>query len=721
MHRKTPHALAAALLLLVPHAAGAVPTSVAVHPTSHPPVIDGKLDDAVWREFAPVTEFWKMRPVHDQVASESTEVWFAEDDQNLYVAFRAHDSHPDAVRGSLAPRDQCMNDDIVGVLLDTFHDHRRAYELFSNALGVQADGVSAEGQNDDFTLDFVWQSAARRTPQGYEVEMAIPFRSLRYPGTRVQTWGVVVVRGITRATEQDSWPHVNVDNNCILCQLAELTDVRPGRASRVVEVLPSITGLRRGATDPALSRFRYEPDEIDVGSGLKVGITPGLVADATVRPDFSQVESDVAQVTVNQRFALFYPEKRPFFLEGADIFTAPLQLVNTRSIFDPIAAGKLTGKAAGTTVGVIAAFDRQPSLPVGDVAPTGLPDRDASFGVLRLKHALGAGTTLGFLGTDRELGSSHNRLGGFDGFGRVGQHWNWNVQGIASDTRNLDGSGGAGSAVTGDLSMQRDHPDFEVNYTDLSPRFRADAGYIPRVDVRDYYVSAGWQDRPNGLLKRWRGGMYFEQLYNHAGFLEEQSIRPNVRFEFARQVTWTAYVRPWRERFAAIPFEGTRYVSEIDAQPWKRVSWSVTWAEGDEVHFDSADAFRAWGRELDASATLHASDNLSLDLSGTRAFEWRTRGGAQQFDVDLAYAKLSYQFNRAVALRTIAQWQAIHQLGATDRQFDLDVLASYTPYPGTVCYLGYDDGYGDPSVDPAAVFHRDSRAMFFKVSYLWRR
>jgi hypothetical protein len=159
----------------------------------------------------------------------------------------------------------------------------------------------------------------------------------------------------------------------------------------------------------------------------------------------------------------------------------------------------------------------------------------------------------------------------------------------------------------------------------------------------------------------------------------------------------------------------------MDAQPWKRVSWVLAWSEGDEVHFDPADAFRAWGRQLDASLTLHASDNLSLDVSGTRVVEWRTRGGAQQFDQDLAYAKVSYQFNRALALRTIAQWQSIDQLGRRDRQLDLDVLASYAPYPGTVCYLGYDDGYGDPAIDPAQAFHRDSRAMFFKVSYLWRR
>ncbi|HET7226621.1 MAG TPA: DUF5916 domain-containing protein [Candidatus Eisenbacteria bacterium] len=724
MHRNRPQLCACIALALAmssaPRARAATP-AIAVHPTRHPPVIDGNLDDPVWHEFAPVSGFWKMRPVHDQAASESTQVWFAEDDQNLYVAFHAFDSHPDAIRGSLSPRDKCMDDDIIGLLLDTFHDHRRAYELFANSLGVQADGVTAEGQNDDFTPDFVWQSAGRHTSDGYVVELAIPFRSLRYPGAPSQTWGVVLVREVSRATEQDSWPPVNVDNNCILCQLADLTDVHPGHAQRVVEVLPSVTGLRRGASDPVLSRFAYDATQVDVGAGLKLGLTPSLIADATFKPDFSQVESDVAQVTVNQRFALFYPEKRPFFLEGQELFTAPLQLVNTRTIFDPIAAGKLTGQAGSTMVGAIAALDRDPLLPVGDVAPNGLPDRDAGFGVLRLKQPLGPETTLGFLGTDRELGSSHNRLGGFDGIGHFAQHWSWNLQGIASDTRNLDGSGGAGSAVTADLAMQRDHPDFEVNYTDLSPRFRADAGYVPRVDIRDGWVSAGWQQRPGGWIGRWRLGLLYEQLYDHAGFLEEQQVRPNVRLEFAHQITWTASVKPWRERFAGVDFDGTRYISEVNAEPWKRVAWSIAWSEGDEVHFDPADAFGAWGREVDVTATLHATDNLALDLSGTRALEWRTRGGAREFDVELAYARLNYQFNRALALRAVAQWQSIDQLGATDRQLDMDVLASYTPYPGTVCYVGYDDGYGDPAADPAAVFHRDSRAMFFKVSYLWRR
>ena len=711
------------LLALATAAHAAVPgAAVDVRRVEKPPVIDGVLDDDAWRDATPVSGFWKMRPVDNEAASESTQVWFAEDTQNLYIAFHARDSRPDAVRCALSGHDQCMNDDIVGVLLDTFHDHRRAYELFVNGLGVQADAVAAEASDDDFSIDLVWQSAGRRTADGYAVEMAIPFRSLRYPGTSVQTWGVAMVRQVLHATEQDAWPRIDRENNCILCQTADLTNVRPAGVGRVVEVLPSVTGLRRGAQNAALSRFAYDPVKYEAGVGLKVGITPSLVADATANPDFSQVESDVAQVTVNQRFALFYPEKRPFFLEGQDLFANPLQLIHTRTIYDPVGAVKFTGKQGGTTIAALSAIDDQPFVPDGDVLPaTGLPDRDAAFNILRLKQEVGARTTLGVIATDRELGVSHNRVESLDGVGRLGQHWNWVLQGVTSDTRNLDGTQHAGTGAAGDVSMQGTHLDLDFGYLDLSPGFRADAGYVPRVDVRDGSATVGWQQKPNAAtLKRWRGSVQWRQLYNHDGFLELQQIRPRIQFDLARQTTVVFRVMPWRERFAGRTFAGTKPAMSIDCQPWKRVSWNMYLEEGDDVHYDEADPFRARAREVDLGLTLHASANLAAELSGTKVSEWHSGGGSQTFDVTLGRAKVTYQFDRALALRAIGQWQAVTETGV-DRRLDLDLLASYTPYPGTVFYVGYDDGYGDPAGDLTRTFHRQDRALFFKASYLWRR
>ncbi len=703
--------------------AGAQTLRVEARRTAAPVVVDGALDEPAWRDAAPVSGFWKMRPVDDQAASESTQVRVLFDDQYLYLGFRAGEAHAGTVRGSLAPRDQCMDDDLVGVLIDTFHDHRRAYELFSNPLGVQADGVAAEGADDDFSIDLVWQSAARRSPDGYTVEMAIPFRSLRYPTQSRPTWGIAFVRGVVHATEQDAWPRIRRGVTCIMCQTADLTGLEVPRPARTLEVLPAVTGLRRGGSDPALARFAYDPYKYEAGVGVKLGFTPSLTGDLTANPDFSQVESDVAQVTVNRRFALFYPEKRPFFLEGQEIFASPITLVHTRTIYDPLGAAKITGKQGGTTLGVLGAVDEHP---LEDGAPL---DRSAQVSVARVKQDVGKSSTLGVLATDRELGAAHNRVAALDGVVELGKHWSWAWQAGGSDTRDAAGSR-TGSAVYSNVGMNRDHADLGLEYTDFSPQFATQVGFVPRVDLREGAAEVGWQEKPDGkLLKRWRASVRGDQLYNHAGFREEQFVRPRLELYFARQVSVALRARPWIERFAGQVFHGDKVAGSVEAQAWKRVQGSAYWEEGGEVNFDPAAPFRAWGRELDLAATVHPNDNLAIELSGTRVNEWRDRGGPSVFVQDLARARVAWQFDRALALRLIGAWESLELPGSVDntvpigpaRDFTLNALASYTPHPGTVFYLGYDDGYDDPAEGVARAFHRQSRALFFKASYLWRR
>jgi Domain of unknown function (DUF5916)/Carbohydrate family 9 binding domain-like len=724
-------AVIAAGLALVAGIAGAAaaevpppPAPIGIVRVETPPVVDGRLDDAAWRTMTPVVDFWKMRPVDDQSASERTEAWITYDSKNLYVAFRAYDSQPGSVRASLSPRDQCNSDDIVGVLLDTFHDRRRAYELFVNPLGVQMDGVTVEGQNDDYTVDFVWITAGRRTADGFDVEMAIPFRSLRFSAASPQTWGVTFIRIVPRLGEQDVAPRIDRAKNCVVCQLGEVTglsDISPGRT---FELLPTVTGLRHGAEDPVQSGFVQDQAHYEAGLGLKLGLTPSLTLDATGNPDFSQVETDAAQVTVNQRFALFFPEKRPFFLEGQEIFASPLQLVYTRNLYDPLAATKLTGKLGGTTVGVLGAVDEHPFIPAGDAPPPGGidPNRTATFGVMRLKQDIGGKSSLGVLATDREFGASFNRLAGLDGQVKFLERWTWAFQGVGSDTRNLDGRRLGGSAFSSEVARGGEHFELDVLYHDLSPDFRADAGFIRRRDLREGEVFVAWEEKSDhALLRRLRPSFDVRQLYDHADVKQEAELTPRLHLEFPRKVTWEASNRFRTERFAGADFQISRFDTYLDTEPWKALTGGAEWNEGDEIHYDPADPYLAWGRQLDLWTTLRPSDRFSLRTDLTRATEWHRRGGAQVFRVDLARALARYQFTRSIALRTIVQWQSVDETGDPVRDLDLNVLASFTPGPGTVFYLGYDDGVNDPADGtPAREFHLARRALFFKVSYLWR-
>lgn len=699
------------------------PAGIVAARAARPPAVDGRLDDAVWRDAAPATGFWKFRPVDDQPAAQRTEVWFAFDDASFYVAFRAHDDAPSGVRASLAVRDQCMSDDLVGIVLDTFHDGRRGYELFCNPLGVQADGVIVEGQDDDFSVDYVWHSAGRLTPGGYEVEMAIPLRSLRYSDADRQTWSVAAIRMLPARGEQHAFPHLLRARNCLLCQSADLTGIEGLRPGRTFELLPAMTGLRRGVVDESLAGFQYEQDRYEAGLGMKLGITPALTADFAVNPDFSQVESDAAQVEVNQRFALYYPEKRPFFLEGQEIFVSPLQLVYTRTIFDPVVATKLTGKSGGTTIGVLGALDDTPLVPRGDAGPPGAAPlaRRAVFDVVRLKQDVGRDATLGFLATDREYPGAWNRLAGLDAQVRFRKLWSWVAQGVGSETRDLDGGRRSGAAYTTGLSRAGEHVMLDFAYNDVAPGFRADAGFIRRTDLREGVAYAAYERKPNGTwLKRWRPSVTVSQLDDHAGVRQEAQVTPRLLFEFSRKVTLTLRERWGMERFAGVDFHGTRYAAQLDGEPWKLLTGGLYWEEGHEIRYDPAEPFRAWGREWDVWATLRPGEKLKLELTATRVTEWRGRGGAEVFEVDIARVKASYQFTRALALRVIPQWQSVDEGGGRNRDLDVNVLASCQPGPGTVFYLGYDDGWNDPATDSIHRFHRARRALFFKASYLWR-
>ncbi len=396
------------------------PAVYTAHPIDAKIDVDGRLDEAPWQRPPTFELEYETRPAENGPAPVRTEVWIGYDPNNLYVAFRAHDPEPEKIRARLSDRDNAYQDDFVGVVLDTFNDQRRAFEFFVNPLGVQMDMTQNEmtGGEDD-SWDAIWDSAGRITDTGYIVEMRIPFSSLRFPKAEDgMTWGIDAVRFYPRGQRHRLALHpLERGNNCYLCQGYKLVGFEGVKPARSIELDPTLTASMSGAREdfPDGEMVDGNPD-VEPGITAHWGITPNLILTGALNPDFSQVEADAAQLDVNTQFALFYPEKRPFFLEGADIFATRFNAIYSRNIADPDWGIKLTGKVGKDAIGVIIAQDSMTNLLIPSSQSSALDtlEEDNLSTIVRYRRDLFGATTGGFFYTGREGDDYSNRLFGGD-------------------------------------------------------------------------------------------------------------------------------------------------------------------------------------------------------------------------------------------------------------------------------------------------------------------
>jgi hypothetical protein len=482
-----------------------------------PPVIDGQLNDAVWQHAAVFGDFLQIQPGDNVPPSSPTEVLMGYDAKNLYIAFRITEPR-DKVRANVARRDNIFDDDYVGLYFDTFNDKRQAYCLFFNPLGIQADGTFTEGNGEDYSVDLVMDSKGVLTSDGFTIEIAIPFKSLRYEAGKDKQWGVQLFRRIKyNNAELDSWMPVSRSISGTLSQAGHITGMEGIETSRQLEINPSFTlsesGRRTRFTfnnDPA-GRFVNDGLKGDFGLTAKLGLTPTITLDFAYNPDFAQVEADSPVSTANVRFPIFFPEKRPFFLERIDIFNSGLNLVNTRAIVDPDVAAKLTGRHGKNTFGILYASDNAPGNYSKDERETLLEcrlrrltdpsavcgierfvDKNADIGVLRLKRDIGKEDNLGFFATTYNFVDRHNNVGGFDGRFRFDPKTVAEFQVVGTTTRgnfydpdqdkNLYRTGnGIGYRVWAERASRN----LYMNYLaqGRSANYRADVGFTQRVDT----------------------------------------------------------------------------------------------------------------------------------------------------------------------------------------------------------------------------------------------
>ena len=681
-----------------------------------------------------VNDFRQRDPGDGNPASAPTTAYVTYDDANLYVVFVCKDA-PTLVRAALAKREETTADDAVAVYLDTFRDRKHAYLFLSNPLGVQADALVTEGQDDDYSFDGVWQADGRLTPDGYVVRFAIPFRNLRFPRAPAQTWGIALVRYIRRNNEESYWPYLTKRIAGLVPQFATLDglgDISPGRNLQAIPY-GAFTGAR--FLDMETPAFRTASDR-RVGLDFKGVIRDALTLDATVNPDFSQVESDEPQVTINERFEVFFPEKRPFFIENAGYFQTPVNLFFSRRIADPGAGLRLTGKAGPWAVGAIGIDDRAPGQAVAS--------EQARIGAVRLEREVGHESTVGMLASDRTLAGGANHVVSADTRLTLTKTWIFTGQAMATHTRDTSGAGSSGSGWYANLLHDGRNLDYSGTYLDLSPSFETQLGYVKRVGIREFEQVLELVRRPKGPVVK--VGPTFTTLFDwdRDGRLLDRSLEASFELKLRGETKVVLGREQAFELFADHPFDTYLTKLTLESEWLKWLAGTAKLRLGTAVDHKPPKGTAPYlgdAAKGELGLTFRPAPRLRLDhtflyerlttrpdasppgapLSPTRVFTDR-----------ILREKLNYQFTRALSLRAIVDYAMVNRdstLSRVDRQhrWGVDLLLTYLVNPGTALYVGYQDGYENLAIlpgSPPALYRTDDpttsvgRQVFLKFSYL---
>jgi Domain of unknown function (DUF5916)/Carbohydrate family 9 binding domain-like len=700
--------------------------------------IDGVLDEPAWAAATVIDLPYEWFPGDNVKPQAATEGLITFDGENLYVAFKAHDPQPSAIRARLIDRDAIntfIQDDHVGFNIDTFNDERRAFHFRVNPLGVQVDAVFNEiDAREDFAWDAIWASQGRITEDGYVVEIAVPFRQIRFPRTTgPQTWGIELFRSYPRNVRyRMSSRFTDRAKDCVLCQENKISGFQGIAPGRNLEVTPTVTTHRTDSLDSFPDgELQRGDEEYEPGVTARWGVTPNVTLNATLNPDFSQVEADVAQLDINTRFALFFPEKRPFFLEGADLFVMPLQAVFTRTVAEPRWGAKLNGKEGLNAFSLFASQDRINNLiiPSNQESRFAFLDEDVNAGVVRYRRDIGERSALGVLYTGRESDDYHNHVGGLDGFLRFTPSDTVRVQYLRSDTlypervalvhdQSLDAFGGYG------LQAQYDHfaklwKGF-ARYQDLSPGFRADSGFIPRVDVRT--GEAQYERIFYGTKESWYAqaslGLHGLRTEDHSGLLTDQNFELFGTLNGPRQSILQVNLFHNKEFFDGITFDLDQQHLFFQFNPTGRLRVAFASVTGDEIDFANTRP----GDTLQLEGFLQMRVGRSLDLQFDYLAQQLDVDGGQLFDARLAQTRIVYQFNVRTFVRAILQYQDLSRntglylqpVRPEEEEFFGQFLFSYKLNPQTVLFLGYTDGrFGVQDVD----LTQTDRTFFLKVGY----
>lgn len=736
-------------------AARAPAPSVAIPRIEASVTIDGRLDEPAWADAVRLSGFRQYQPVDGRPAEQPTEVLVWYSPSAIHFGIVAHERRPESIRANVADRDNLGQEDRVTIYLDTFNDQRRAFFFGVNALGAQEDGVRSEGQLNpgelfsgslDRNPDYQWDSKGRITPSGYEVEIRVPFKSLRFPGG-VQTWGLNVVRVTPRTGYEDTWTDTRRASSSFLAQSGTLTGLDDLERGIVTEIQPFVTAGLSGERDGLSGDFVRGDIDPSAGVNARLGFT-NFSIDATVNPDFSTIESDEGQVTVNERFALFFPEKRPFFLEGIELFATPNQLVYTRQIGNPVGGAKFTGKFGRLATAYLSALD-----------DTG--EDHALFNVARVRYDLGSASTGGFTYTDRVADGDYNRVAAADAHIVFARLYFVEAQLGNSWTRDAAGSRtGPIWKIEGDRTGRSWGFNYRLNGID--DEFATRAGFVNRTGIitGSAFNRLSFYGARGALIENFTTFFGLSRLWSYDSFALDEALEGeeeiNTRIDF--RGGWGAGAGLAREFFrfdpgafaaytvgGGAPFVPAEEVSGqlsgsvyLETPTFQSFSGRIDLGIGESPIF--AEAAEGHGFQLSGQLTVRPAASVRVAGSATYVRLERDRDGSEFARALIPRLKVEFQPARSLFFRFVGEYRAERQAALLDpvsgaplfvggsaapgqdaNVFRMDWLAAYEPTPGTALFFGY----GSTLDDAAAFRFRDLRraadGFFLKASYLIRR
>jgi hypothetical protein len=754
---------------------------IMLQPFSVSPQIDGNLQDSVWNDAVELNDFVQTFPGDNIFPTYPTKVFLGYDNTNLYIGICAKDDSG-SVRATLANRDDILGDDHIKIYLDTFNDNRRAYLLIFNPLGIQQDGIFVEGTEPDYSVDIVMESRGILTSKGYCIEIAVPFHSLRYQSGEGKEWGLHVIRTIKHLNdEENSWMPLIRGNVNLLNQSGKISGLTNIDGNLNLEIIPTFTFSERGyrIIKESNNNFITGPFKGDPGISMKLNTTSNLAFDFTLNPDFAQVEADQFVITANQRFPIFFEEKRPFFLEGIDIFQTPLKVVHTRTIIDPDVALKMSGKLGDYTIGVLGASDNAP----GSFSSEELSDpairpnieeligKKSYFGITRFKKDIGTESYIGLLTTAYNFVRKENYTIGLDGRFNFNSNMALTLQFLGSisksnfydpDNNTEVFRKGSGLGYFINFYKSSRHFNLTLEGDGATPDYRTKTGFIEQTNINRWALISRYNSEPqhDALLISWSALCTFRADFDWQGRMKYAYIYPRILLNFPKQTfinfyVYSDYLKLLEEEFGPrrnVKQEGafigsperiTNYKGftvEIGSTPIKEITayFSIdrSW---DNFDYDLGSGFRfprvspaalespdapldpGKGNAIDIQSSLTYLTNESLRFSfeytKSRLFRKDTKRVA--FDQNIYSFGSTYQFTRFSFLRARFEYESLEAI------MRAQLLVGWTPNPGTAFYIGYNEdlnynGYNSFTQKLEPGIHRNRSIFFLKLSYVFQ-
>ena len=723
-------------------------TKYLLHYGTNAPTLDGVLDEPVWQQSTRIELKYQNEPIYNALAPVKTIAYLYQDDSHLHIAIQAFDPNPKNIRANLRKHDNIFTDDNVGIIIDTYNDKRSGFGFFVNPLGAQADMTTKESddkdEEEDHSWNAIWQSVGKINDEGYVVEMSIPFHVLRFPDTGKElTWNIAVKRNYPRDNLVEIANYQQDHNRkCVICQYKPLVGFKNIKKTQNFQVTPTVTVGRTDIKDLAgannAQRWQQGKVKKDVGLNVRWGINQNLLLNATLNPDFSQVEADDAQLAINTNDALYYEEKRQFFVDGADYLTTPLfGFVHSRNIADPTYGLKLTGKTNDHLYGVMVADDQQTNILIPSNQGSSLTKVDAKSTALIARYRLDMGklNNIGVLLTRREADGYYNRLLSIDGSYWINNQTSVNYQLANSDTKNPEQvqqdydlkALQSGQAYL--INLDHRSADFslfgELNRVDTD--FRADLGFQSKVSFQG--ISLGGSKDWFASEHTWMSAISMNQFKISADWdkswdldnrLLEQGTYFSMTFEGAKQSTIELGIKSLNSLYQERYYRENQMTLWLEFTPIADITVSSFMRYGDQIDYSNEQL----GTRFKIASHINWQINQNFQLEAEYDYSYLTVDGGELYNADVIDTKLIWQFNSRQQLRFIMQYTKLEKnpelylyddsINKHEEYLTTQLLYSYTINPQTLFYIGYaDNGFEDDTQQ----FIRTDRTVFTKFSY----